>query len=290
MPPQAGLPALVAGARRRAGALLLPLRLVTVAPTRADAARNGLAALLMPFAERALRGRRRRLPVAVAVDGCVHRFRADAVSDLHAITEVWVERVYDGPALAAAEVIVDVGANVGAAVAFFKARRPHARVHAYEPDPRAFVKLAANVGGLPGVTLHEEALGGADGTLTLYSSRQSWSSSAVRRPEGGSEPVTVRQSTLPSARARDGLPGVDLLKLDAEGAEFAILGVPGALDGVRDLVGELHPGFVPGAGLGELLALLDGFDVDVEDPEADQTTFSARRRAHAHPRSTTRTP
>jgi hypothetical protein len=102
--------------------------------------------------------------------------------------------------------------------------------------------------------------------------------------------VTVRQRTLPSARARDGLTHIDLLKLDAEGAEFAILRAPGALDGVHHVVGELHPGFVAGSRLAELLALLGAFAVEVEDARAGQTAFSARRLESGHERSTTRTP
>jgi FkbM family methyltransferase len=264
--------------RRAAGGYLYPFRLTTVAPTRRAAVRNALVAMIMPGTQRLLQRRGWQLGVSVALEGRVHTFGVDALSDLHAITEVWARRAYDIPVLAEAEVIVDVGANIGAAVAFFQARRPGVRVYAYEPDPGAFRKLVRNVGGLPGVVLHEQALGDRDGAATLYSSHQSWGSSLVHRPVGTVRPVTVEQRTLVTARDQDGLDRVDLLKLDAEGAEFAILAAPGALDGVQAIVGELHPGFVPGARLQDLLGRLAAFDVEVDDRSAEQTAFSARRR------------
>jgi FkbM family methyltransferase len=197
--------------------------LVRAAQTPAGGLRNALTFMVMPLLQPVLQRARRQLVVRVALDGVPHEFHVDSTGDLRVLYEVWAVRVYDVPPLRGASTLIDAGANIGASVAFFKARCPNAVVHAYEPDPASFRKLVRNVGSLAGVRLHREAIWTTDGETVLYSSRQGWDSSLIERQ---GRPVRVACRTLESALREAGLDRVDLVKLDIEGAEFAVLRTP----------------------------------------------------------------
>jgi len=217
--------------------------------------------------------------IELLVAGNRQRFVVDSLSDLHVLVEVLIRRLYDVPQLEMANTIVDLGAHIGASVAFFKSQRPTALIHAFEPDPRNFWKLERNVGHLPGVFLYREAVSDQRGTAVLYASSQSWSSSLVHLPPDG-RPVTVPTRTLGEICQAAGAGGVDLLKLDIEGAEYSVLRTPGALHRVQALVGEVHPRFLPSASLEGFRELLDGYDVRFygDETTTGHVEFSAVRR------------
>jgi FkbM family methyltransferase len=174
---------------------------------------------------------------------------------------------------------VDLGAHIGASVVYFKDRRPEALVHGYEADPGTYAKLRRNAGSLPGVVLHPEAIAAHDGETAFYSSPQSWCSSLLRREEPGARERVVPCRRLATARREAGLAEVDLLKLDVEGAEFEILADPGALDGVRAVVGELHFDLRTDRRLEDVLAALGGFGVELAGDSRERMTLVAARRA-----------
>jgi FkbM family methyltransferase len=246
--------------------------LARAAPSPAHAARNALTFAVMPLLQPLLQRSGRQVVVRVAVDGAIHDFHVDSLGDLRVLYEVWALRLYDVPSLESAETIIDAGANIGASVAFFKARRPGASIDAYEPDPATYRKLVRNVGGMPGVTLHRAAIWDADGEAVLYSSKQGWDSSLVT-PAG--KPVQVPCRLLQSARRDARFGRVDLLKLDIEGGEFAVLAAPQALDGIAALVAELHFDLVPDVTLRDVLDRCDAFHVSVTSHSATRMTLVA---------------
>jgi FkbM family methyltransferase len=255
--------------------------LTRMAPTPAHGVRNALIVLLMPLIRRHLQRRGRFIVVPIDVDGGRRDFVVDCMGDLQVLHEIWSWRIYDVAPLWEARTVVDAGANIGAAVAFFKTLRPDAIVHAYEPDPHTFRKLERNVGDMPGVTLHRTAIGGEDGLATLHSSPNSWDSSLVVGAGGGVE-VACRQ--LQTARREAGLERIDLLKLDVEGAEFDVLADGGALDGIRAIVAELHFDFAPQRTLKDVLDACAGFRATVSGDSARRMTMLAVR-AQARPRA-----
>lgn len=139
--------------------------------------------------------------------------------------------------------IVDCGANIGMSVGFFKALYPDADVLAVEADPHTFAQLERMVqlNGFHGVTLVNAAVGAVDGSATLYTDPPGTDSiSASLDPtRGGRVPQqvpAVRLSTLLSEP-------VDFLKLDVEGAEYAVLRdlqETRTLPLIRELVVEYH--------------------------------------------------
>lgn len=126
--------------------------------------------------------------------------------------------------------VVDVGANVGRwsesmlAAASEAGRETDLRLHAFEPDSRAFVRLA-------------EALDGASASLnrTALSDRQGTSPFHVVAPAAGTNSLypgpgtthaaqeNVITTTLDSYARQSGVARFALVKIDAEGHDLAVL-------------------------------------------------------------------
>ncbi len=137
--------------------------------------------------------------------------------------------------LAAGDVAVDVGANIGYVTSLFAARvGPQGRVESFEPHPTIFARLRSNtsklwIGGSPAqVRLHECALGSRDGTARLFEP------SAFRMNEGAATlsagPDTASAASgsgfdVSLARLDTILADCDvaLLKVDVEGFEVEVL-------------------------------------------------------------------
>jgi FkbM family methyltransferase len=132
---------------------------------------------------------------------------------------------YDpGPLQNPRPVIVDVGANIGLSVLYFKLLFPAATIYAFEPNPGTFVMLRENVlrNGLKDVVLFNEALGQEEGTALLYTSGELGEMTAsLTRGRGGSQGLPVQVRRLSDVLRHIG--AVDFIKLDCEGAELSIL-------------------------------------------------------------------
>lgn len=159
-------------------------------------------------------------------------------SELRVIREVFVNGEYDLPAVSP-RVILDLGSNVGLSVLYFHDRYPEAKIIAVEPDGRAFARLQRNVGALPNVHLLRAAATGVDGPVSLHSSWQSWSSSLFDRPDTY-DVEEVDGRTLDSILATFGEERADIVKLDVEGAEPAILAGSAAVGKADWVVFEFH--------------------------------------------------
>jgi FkbM family methyltransferase len=120
--------------------------------------------------------------------------------------------------------VVDVGANIG--VFSLWAERRGADVTAYEPEPRTFESLVANVAGRRISPRQAALVGEAVPTVRLYlseldSTRNTATGMEIESGESLRDFVDVPTVTLEDVVGS----GCDLLKLDCEGAEFeALLG------------------------------------------------------------------
>jgi len=143
--------------------------------------------------------------------------------------------------------IVDAGAHVGVATHYFKRLYPQARVLALEANPVTFALLRRNIShnGLEDVRPLHAALAPEAGEITFFASANdeepgAWGDSAVQQPWHEGETTTqvkVPAVTLSSLLTEP----VDLLKLDIEGLETAVLAeaVP-RLGKVRRVILEFH--------------------------------------------------
>jgi FkbM family methyltransferase len=120
--------------------------------------------------------------------------------------------------------ILDVGANCGATTVYFAHKYPEARIHSFEPgsSPRAI--LERNVARLPNVDVHPIGLYSSDAEMPLYfGDGDSIVASVFRRDANldASELVQVRDAG--SWAAEHGIDRIDILKVDVEGAEVAVI-------------------------------------------------------------------
>ena len=220
--------------------------------------------------------------------GRLHRLRVSApggprtlvVSDygeLQVMRDIVLDEEY---AVEGAEprTVLDLGANIGLASAWFRERYPDARVIAVEPDPATFSKLERNLGGDDGVTLVNLAVSSTSGEVALFRPA-GYSVGSSLRASGGSQAgaARIRACTLDELWAELGLEGLDLLKLDVEGAELDVLDGFSHLGSVRAIVGEAHPPLLDGR-VEELFERLEAFDVDRVSESPESISFTARRR------------
>jgi FkbM family methyltransferase len=215
--------------------------LATLGPTPLGRAWLFLTYLFAPL-KRRIPGLQRvpiRLPVRVGRH--VRNFTVSNAPHMLVIKEIFAEGIYEVPQPPPdPRVIVDLGANIGAATAFFLERFPSARVVAVEPDPTTYRKLAANVGRDSRVTLVHAAVTGRPSTSAeLFASEASWDSRVVPEPSRGT--VRVPAGTLEQILQRIGVDGFDILKIDVEGMEHQIFATPGPQDSAELLIGEVHP-------------------------------------------------
>jgi FkbM family methyltransferase len=125
--------------------------------------------------------------------------------------------------------VIDCGANVGDVTALFLDRG--AIVHAFEPDPDARASLERRFGGNPALHVHPQAVGVDAGRLRLFRRKASAagdvsgtiSSSLIARDiHDQAESVDVEIVDIFAFMAGLGA-RIDVLKLDVEGSEAAIL-------------------------------------------------------------------
>jgi FkbM family methyltransferase len=146
---------------------------------------------------------------------------------------------YDLGFPAEADVIVDLGSNIGVSILDFRARYPQAKIYGVEPNPRAFELLRRNVGDDPRVEIRQVAVAGSDGTADFYAAKDTWASS-LSPTRARYDLVQVATRSLDSLLAELGLERVDLLKVDVEGAEGEVFEAFTPLPRIRWIVGELH--------------------------------------------------
>lgn len=249
-------------------------QLRSLAPGWPSAARNTLAIILTAAADRGLIKLSRSLPLLVAYRGLRFRLSVTNRSEIEVIKEMLVQEQYALPGIAAPSLILDLGSNIGASIAFFHGRYPEARIVGLEPDPSTFGRLASSVAGLRNVEVHPWAIARRTGPLPFRQDAQSWGSSLVATAEGGS--IEVEAVSLGDLLTRLDLRQVDLLKLDVEGTEWQLFDDPAPLAAFDTVVGELH--FQqPGQSSDRARGALREFDVQMTARTDTHVNFVARR-------------
>ena len=141
-----------------------------------------------------------------------------------------------------AGVIIDIGANVGFFGLYASSINPGVKIHAFEPFPKNADQLKKNLGLNPGsqVILHQAAVTDQTGTMELYFSPGDDSGCTLNEVRGQSCSVkTVGINDLFTACS---VSKCDLLKMDCEGSELAILRTasPSVLMAIQSIIMEYH--------------------------------------------------
>jgi FkbM family methyltransferase len=211
-----------------------------------------------PLVPRRLLGRMPRyLPGQFEARGVRLAF-PDGPSADSAYREIFERRAYEIPP-APAPRIIDGGANIGLAALYFFWEYPGARITCFEAAPEICRYLRRNLesAGASGTEVVEAALWETDGRIQFTAD-----GSDAGRVAATGEPVPGRGRDRPTTVAAVRLSPylsepVDLLKLDIEGAELAVLReCQDALDQVSRVFVEYHSFENQPQVLDEILAIL----------------------------------
>ena len=146
----------------------------------------------------------------------------DSGSFVNSYAEIFGRQIYRFQTTAATPRVVDCGANIGLSVIYFKRLFPAGLVTAYEADPSICLVLQRNLAafGFSDVTVHNAAVWNEDTVIEFLTEGADAGRISTNRPE-----PTARIQRVPTIRLRDHLAGppIDLLKMDIEGAEVAVL-------------------------------------------------------------------
>ena len=122
------------------------------------------------------------------------------------------------------KVIVDVGANLGAASVYFSLHYPAARVYSLEPQHFPFEILTRNTSFYPNTKVFNQGLFDSDRECALH---LSWADTATASI--GSSWLNTQKTEQISLRdaarwiEEQGITSIDILKIDTEGCEVPIL-------------------------------------------------------------------
>lgn len=167
----------------------------------------------------------------------------DGAALRHLYREIFVRQYYYFRAKDDSPLIFDCGANIGMATLYFKWLYPNARIESFEPDPKTFTVLEANVArnSLSGVTAHNCALWANNGEIEFFVDEVHPGSLLMSAAPSRLVGKTIR---VPSRKLSEFIVGpIDFLKLDVEGSESCILSdlvSSGRIQWVRQMAIEYH--------------------------------------------------
>ncbi len=164
-------------------------------------------------------------------------------TDAHVFHQIFVMREYACiDDLAAPQLILDCGANVGYSSAYFLSRFPRVEIVAIEPDPGNCELLERNVRPYGRrVRIVQSAVWSHPAALIVEAAEGHEYGIHVRECRPGETPSLVA-TDIPTLLAGTGHDKLDLLKMDVEGAEEVIFspGCESWLARTENIVIELH--------------------------------------------------
>jgi FkbM family methyltransferase len=147
-------------------------------------------------------------------------FGVDVWHDIMRLSQSWDRHVAR---------IFDVGANIGQTAKQLRVRFPNAAIYCFEPHPDTFKKLAFNT-KREGILRFNKALSNRVGEAELFSYDSDVLNSltptapyAVRFGQPVRKKILVQTTTIDDFCVTHKIPGIDILKVDAEGADLQVL-------------------------------------------------------------------
>ena len=137
--------------------------------------------------------------------------------------DILVHEQYGTFPLERVRTVVDVGANIGLAAAYFLWRAPQARVIALEPDPVNHPLCVKNLAAFGDrVVVLRAGLWSEPCRIRVESANLGTWASTVSPASGAADPDTIDAFDMPTLLERYGIERLDLLKIDIEGAERGV--------------------------------------------------------------------
>jgi FkbM family methyltransferase len=133
-------------------------------------------------------------------------------------------------------VVFDVGANIGQSVTTYRSLFPQARIHAFEPLPKAHRQLLLAADAAGNTLVNEMALHAAPGVKRFFSNRGGSNQTSSFLPPAADvrhsfpehafeveQVLDVNVTTLDDYCAEQHVDHIDVLKMDTQGTELDIL-------------------------------------------------------------------
>jgi FkbM family methyltransferase len=141
-------------------------------------------------------------------------------------------------------VVIDAGANIGAASIWFASRYPEAQVLAVEPDPENAARCSENTRTRENIVVIEAAIGSSSGAVRLTNpGGASWSVRTQRCEAGGDARICTIQELVESVPQGRLL----IVKIDIEGFESDLFSANTSwIDDTAVIVIEPHDWMLPG--------------------------------------------
>jgi FkbM family methyltransferase len=166
--------------------------------------------------------------------------------DMITVNEIFAREDYRvGPD---AEVVVDVGSNIGISALYFLTRSPSSRAWLYEPVPRNVERLRENLSGFEGRWRLDQVAVADREAEEVFSIEPTGRYGGLGAEHAESIPVRVRHIDDVLREVLDAEGRIDVLKLDTEGVEARTLAAADheLLRRVRlifaeDIAGEIEP-------------------------------------------------
>jgi FkbM family methyltransferase len=171
-------------------------------------------------------------------------------------------------------VVLDVGANVGQSARHFRSLFPGATIHCFEPFPDSYDALCSSLRGDGRAQAHKLALSDSTGSSQFNVNRNRATNSLLHTDPQATRfrgnnlqteiQINVSTQTVDAFCQEQNIPLIDILKLDVQGGEYAVLrGAHRMLsDQSIDLIYmELitGPAYLGQRGFHEYLTLLDSY-------------------------------
>ena len=168
-------------------------------------------------------------------------------------------------------VVVDAGANIGIFTIYAALRAKSGVVYSIEPEKSNFHYLKENVESnhLTNVIPINKALSVSAGQVKLHIGAPGSNTTDPLSDQGKGNVQTVMGITLTNLIERYSIPKIDFLKMDIEGAEFAVFSDNHWMGKVNALAMEVHR---RKGSIGSLTSQLrdQGFSVNVRDADKER--------------------
>ncbi len=209
-------------------------------------------------------------------------------SDINSLNEIFLSDSYEKifSELRPDSTFIDMGANIGIVSVAAAARLTTGKVFAFEPNPEVLALLRENIALNKledRVAVYPLGVAGTTGVRTMYFEPMMWGGGRIipdKRHDMRTQQFDVRCVGLGDALSLTGVPSIDFVKIDCEGAEGEILS--GASRETFEKIGrvlvEYHEPHVSAAGIKAVLER-NGFTVE---PSGDFKAYYAERKAQVN--------
>jgi FkbM family methyltransferase len=137
--------------------------------------------------------------------------------DVFTVNEVFCRRDYALPR--GAEVVVDIGSNIGISALYFLTRSPRVRCYLFEPDPLNAERLVGNLAGFEGRYELQTAAVGDREEIVQFGREGTGRYGGIGIATHDRFAVQCLDVNTVIKRVLEGEPRIDMLKLDTEGME-----------------------------------------------------------------------